>query len=140
MDRQVAKTKKRRNVMRNGKKILTGCLLAVAVSVLMVGCGNDDKNKKGTETTAGTNTADTNVAGTNTAGTNTVDTNRTENSENNETTKKDTVQNDGVLEDVGAGIGEAGDDIIDGAANAVERLADDVIDRENTGNTNTETE
>ena len=25
--------------MRNGKKILTGCLLAIAVSTLMVGCG-----------------------------------------------------------------------------------------------------
>ena len=43
----------------------------------------------------------------------------------------------GVLEDVGAGIGEAGDDIIDGAADAVDRLADDGIDSENTGNTDT---
>ena len=28
--------------MRNGKKILTGCLLAIAVSTLMVGCGNNE--------------------------------------------------------------------------------------------------
>ena len=36
--------------MRNGKKILTGCLLAIAVSTLMVGCGNNDNNTAGTGT------------------------------------------------------------------------------------------
>ena len=96
--------------MRNGKKILTGCLLAIAVSTLMVGCGNNDNNTAGTETNRINNDA--------------------ANEENNNA-------DGGVLKDVGAGIGEAGDDIIDGAADAVDRLADDGIDSENTENTNT---
>ena len=125
--------------MRNGKKILTGCLMAMAVSALMVGCGNRNNNTTGTEITGGTNA---------------VNDNDTNNEMDNGVTEKNTIQNDGaeninnengtndnadggVLEDVGAGIGEAGDDIIDGAADAVDRLADDGIDSENTGNTNT---
>lgn len=125
--------------MRNGKKILAGCLMAVAVSTLMMGCGNRNNNTTGTETTSGTNA---------------VNDNDTNNEMDNGVTEKNTIQNDGaenmdngngtndnadggVLEDVGAGIGEAGDDIIDGAADAVDRLADDGIDSENGGTTNT---
>ena len=123
--------------MRNGKKILTGCLLAIAVSTLMVGCGNNDNNTSGTETTTGVN--DKNTIKNETTETNTIRNDGAENNRiNNDAANEENNNADGgVLEDVGAGIGEAGDDIIDGAADAVDRLADDGIDSENTENTNT---
>ena len=80
-------------------------------------CGNKNNNTTVTETTTSTGNA------------------KVENTE--KTTEKNSTKNDGgVLEDVGAGIGEAGDDVIDGAADAVDRLTDDGIDSENTENTN----
>ena len=123
--------------MRNGKKILTGCLLAIAVSTLMVGCGNNDNNTSGTETTTGVN--DKNTIKNETTENNTIRNDGAENNRiNNDAANEENNNVDGgVLEDVGAGIGEAGDDIIDGAADAVDRLADDGIDSENTENTNT---
>lgn len=123
--------------MRNGKKILTGCLLAIAVSTLMVGCGNNDNNTSGTETTTGVN--DKNTIKNETTENNTIRNDGAENNRiNNDAANEENNNADGgVLEDVGAGIGEAGDDIIDGAADAVDRLADDGIDSENTENTNT---
>lgn len=122
--------------MRNGKKILTGCLLAIAVSTLMVGCGNNN-NTAGTETTTGVN--DNNTIRNETTENNTIRNDGAENNRiNNDAANEENNNADGgVLEDVGAGIGEAGDDIIDGAADAVDRLADDGIDSENTENTNT---
>ena len=102
--------------MRNGKKILTGCLLAIAVSTLMVGCGNNETTENNTILNDG------------------AENDRINNDASNEGNNN---ADGGVLEDVGAGIGEAGDDIIDGAADAVDRLADDGIDSENTENTNT---
>ena len=123
--------------MRNGKKILTGCLLAIAVSALMVGCGNNDNNTSGTETTTGVN--DKNTIKNETTENNTIRNDGAENNRiNNDAANEENNNADGgVLEDMGAGIGEAGDDIIDGAADAVDRLADDGIDSENTENTNT---
>ena len=123
--------------MRNGKKILTGCLLAIAVSTLMVGCGNNDNNTAGTETTKGVK--DNNTIKNETTENNTIRNDGAENNRiNNDASNEGNNNADGgVLEDVGAGIGEAGDDIIDGAADAVDRLADDGIDSENTENTNT---
>ena len=123
--------------MRNGKKILTGCLLAIAVSTLMVGCGNNDNNTAGTETT--TDVYDKNTIKNETTENNTIRNDGAENNRiNNDAANEGNNNADGgVLEDVGAGIGEAGDDIIDGAADAVDRLADDGIDSENTENTNT---
>ena len=123
--------------MRNGKKILTGCLLAIAVSTLMVGCGNNDNNTAGTETTTDVN--DKNTIKNETTENNTIRNDGAENNRiNNDAANEENNNADGgVLEDVGAGIGEAGDDIIDGAADAVDRLADDGIDSENTENTNT---
>ena len=123
--------------MRNGKKILTGCLLAIAVSTLMVGCGNNDNNTAGTETTTDVN--DKNTIKNETTENNTIRNDGAENNRiNNDAANEENKNADGgVLEDVGAGIGEAGDDIIDGAADAVDRLADDGIDSENTENTNT---
>ena len=123
--------------MKNGKKILTGCLLAIAVSTLMVGCGNNDNNTSGTETTTGVN--DKNTIKNETTENNTIRNDGAENNRiNNDAANEENNNADGgVLEDVGAGIGEAGDDIIDGAADAVDRLADDGIDSENTENTNT---
>lgn len=123
--------------MRNGKKILTGCLLAIAVSTLMVGCGNNDNNTAGTETTTGVK--DNNTIKNETTENNTIRNDGAENKRiNNDASNEGNNNADGgVLEDVGAGIGEAGDDIIDGAADAVDRLADDGIDSENTENTNT---
>ena len=123
--------------MRNGKKILTGCLLAIAVSTLMVGCGNNDINTAGTETTTGVK--DNNTIKNETTENNTIRNDGAENNRiNNDASNEGNNNADGgVLEDVGAGIGEAGDDIIDGAADAVDRLADDGIDSENTENTNT---
>ena len=123
--------------MRNGKKILAGCLMVVAVSTLMAGCGNKNNNTTGTETTTGVN--DKNTIKNETTENNTIrndgaETNRINNDAANEENNN---ADGGVLEDVGAGIGEAGDDIIDGAADAVDRLADDGIDSENTENTNT---
>ena len=123
--------------MRNGKKILTGCLLAIAVSTLMVGCGINDNNTAGTETTTGVK--DNNTIKNETTENNTIRNDGAENNRiNNDASNEGNNNADGgVLEDVGAGIGEAGDDIIDGAADAVDRLADDGIDSENTENTNT---
>ena len=123
--------------MRNGKKILTGCLLAIAVSTLMVGCRNNDNNTAGTETTTGVK--DNNTIKNETTENNTIRNDGAENNRiNNDASNEGNNNADGgVLEDVGAGIGEAGDDIIDGAADAVDRLADDGIDSENTENTNT---
>ena len=123
--------------MRNGKKILAGCLMVVAVSTLMAGCGNKNNNTTGTETTTGVN--DKNTIKTETTETNTIRNDGAENNRiNNDAANEENNNADGgVLEDVGAGIGEAGDDIIDGAADAVDRLADDGIDSENTENTNT---
>ena len=131
--------------MRNMKKILAGCLLVMTVSMVMVGCGNNnDNNTIGTETTAGTNENGNINDGVTER--NTIQNDGAEN--RNNTANTGNINNDsqnnandnadgGVLEDVGAGIGEAGDDIIDGAADAVVRLADDGIDSENTGNTDT---
>ena len=128
--------------MRNVKKILAGCLLVITVSVVMAGCGN--KNTAGTETTAGTNeNGNTNDGVTekntiqNDGAENMDNTVNTENGNNSSQTNMNKNTEDGVLEDVGAGIGEAGDDIIDGAADAADRLADDGIYSENTGNTDT---
>lgn len=116
--------------MRTGKKILAGCLLMLTVSFALVGCGNRDNNTTGTETTEGMN--NTTNPNNDITEKNTI---RNDGAENNDAT--DTNADGGVLEDVGAGIGEVGDDIIDGAADAVDRLADDGIDSENTENTNT---
>mgnify|MGYP004522205207 FL=1 len=103
--------------MGNRKKLLAGCLMIAVAGLVMTGCGNRNNNTTVTETTTSTGNA------------------KVENTE--KTTEKNTTKNDGgVLEDVGAGIGEAGDDVIDGAADAVDRLTDDGIDSENTENTN----
>lgn len=124
--------------MRNGKKILAGCLLAMAVSTLMVGCGNNDNNTTVTENATGTTNVGTTEKNTiQNDGADAATENRTNTGDNNMVDNPDNNADGGVLEDVGAGIGEAGDDIIDGAADAVDRLADDGIDSENTGNTNT---
>ena len=99
--------------MGNRKKLLAGCLMIAVTGLVMTGCGNKNNNTTVTETTTSTGNAKV------------------------ENTEKSTTKNDGgVLEDVGAGIGEAGDDVIDGAADAVDRLTDDGIDSENTENTN----
>ena len=99
--------------MGNRKKLLAGCLIMAVAGLMMTGCGNRNNNTTVTETTTSTGNAKV------------------------ENTEKTTEKNDGgVLEDVGAGIGEAGDDVIDGAADAVDRLTDDGIDSENTENTN----
>ena len=99
--------------MGNRKKLLAGCLMIAVAGLVMTGCGNKNNNTTVTETTTSTGNAKV------------------------ENTEKNTTKNDGgVLEDVGAGIGEAGDDVIDGAADAVDRLTDDGIDSENTENTN----
>lgn len=128
--------------MRNVKKILAGCLLVITVSVVLAGCGN--KNTAGTETTAGTNVnGNTNDGVTekntiqNDGAENMDNTVNTENGNNSSQNNMNKNTDDGVLEDLGAGIGEAGDDIIDGAEDAADRLADDGIDSENTGNTDT---
>lgn len=128
--------------MRNVKKILAGCLLVITVSVVLAGCGN--KNTAGTETTAGTNeNGNTNDGVTekntiqNDGAENMDNTVITENGNNSSQNNMNKNTDDGVLEDLGAGIGEAGDDIIDGAEDAADRLADDGIDSENTGNTDT---
>ena len=128
--------------MRNVKKILAGCLLVITVSVVLAGCGN--KNTAGTETTSGTNeNGNTNDGVTekntiqNDGAENMDNTVNTENGNNSSQNNMNKNTDDGVLEDLGAGIGEAGDDIIDGAEDAADRLADDGIDSENTGNTDT---
>ena len=103
----------------------------------MVGCGNNDNNTAGTETTTGVK--DNNTIKNETTENNTIRNDGAENNRinNNASNEGNNNADGGVLEDVGAGIGEAGDDIIDGAADAVDRLADDGIDSENTENTNT---
>lgn len=127
--------------MGNGKKVLAGCLLIMAVGLGMTGCGRngDGMTNNGSQTNTNQTSTNQTETGRNTqtnsgAAENGNATNDTNNTTNTDNRVNNNTTNDGTLENVGEDIGAAGDDLLNGAADAVDRLADDGIDSENNVN------